>query len=126
MSINPEEFDLSAKRAHAENTEIGYRNCISRSYYGMYHTVLNVLCYMPNPENFSVHQALFRYLASPAPEEKHDKIVLRKISYILKQAKESRCLADYELTIDDITENSSNLALIQSTKIKEFCDNLCS
>lgn len=95
MSINGRDFITAAEKCLELNEESGIRSCISRSYYGMYHEVCNLLTNCPPTS----HEGVISYLAGDArrKQEPYTPISLTQLSAILKQQKTKRKLADYDL-----------------------------
>lgn len=78
-----------------EYDEIALRCCVSRSYYSMYHAALEILKnQVPNYSNVGSHASLIGYLESGPKDEPYDARELKKLSYILKQARSQRVIAD--------------------------------
>ena len=122
MSVTSYDFIESAKLSFQSKTEIGFRNCISRSYYGMYHSALELIENpIPNYATGGSHHCLINYLADKHNAEKHNKRELLKISYILRQNRDLRCDADYELESDTITFATAEDSITMSEKIVGIC-----
>ncbi|MDA5483107.1 hypothetical protein PGS49_21035 [Yersinia intermedia] len=107
MTINSNDFICFANDCMARKDEIGYRNAIARSYYGVYHHVRGMLKNGPK-EN---HQGLINYLDTESwkGNEEYEKNSLRGLSIMLQMMKDKRVVADYSLkttvTIVDAEES---------------------
>lgn len=107
MTINSNDFISFANDCMARKDEIGYRNAIARSYYGVYHHVRGMLKKGPK-EN---HQGLINYLDTESwkDNEEYEKNSLRGLSIMLQMMKDKRVVADYSLkttvTIVDAEES---------------------
>lgn len=122
MSVSPECFLTTAQDSMAIGTEIGYRNCISRAYYSMYHSVLAILENdIPHYTDGGVHASLIKYLEFSGSCEVHCSKQLRVISYILKSAKDIRCKADYDIESEHIAKPSAEDAITRANRIIEMC-----
>lgn len=108
------------------STEIEFRNIMSRSYYSMYHSALEIL--KEEPPTYAgqgSHASLSTYLESNDVKtlEKHDPRSLKALSYILKQYKAKRCIADYELH-ETITQANATESLEAAKKFNAKCADL--
>ena len=125
MSVESSDFHEVAKDSYRLETEIGYRNCISRAYYSMYHCALGlVTCEIPKYEKHSVHGCLLTYLEKGSSEEPYSPKKLRMLSYILRQHRENRNKADYELDADGVGKLMADGALVAATKVAALCEEL--
>lgn len=100
MPVSSEDFlRFSKEECIQSDSEIGFRNAISRAYYSMFHHARSVLKNGPvDPQ--SPHKKLIDYLLSPDSvrlegKESRD---LRKMASMLLQRRSIRNLADYDLT----------------------------
>jgi uncharacterized protein (UPF0332 family) len=126
MAVSGSDF-LSAAEVYKDlDTEIGYRMCVGRSYYAMYHLVKDLLTLEVPPCNKGgMHEALVVYL-NTHNDEPFCKKELRKLSYILTQSKTLRREADYELDSDDINKKTAEDQMQQAMKLISICDGLAS
>ncbi|MEX6095799.1 hypothetical protein ACMFGU_18270 [Morganella morganii] len=85
-------------------TEIGYRNAIGRSYYGLYHEVCAAMKNCPPTS----HQGVAEYLQHNAwkGNEPYSKSDLRVLGIVLQQQHSKRKWSDYDL-VRNITENDA-------------------
>ncbi|MCG9664710.1 hypothetical protein L1D26_16680 [Vibrio mediterranei] len=100
MPISPEELLRFAEEIHAkdEDCEVHRRSAISRYYYSMYHKVKSILKFEPRSYNKGDHENLIRYLKSDAcTDEDHNFRELVMLGESLRQERDRRNLADYEL-----------------------------
>ncbi|PMJ92843.1 hypothetical protein [Vibrio sp. 10N.261.55.A7] len=127
MPITPQELvDHADKILNDSSSEVAYRTAVSKSYYAMYHSVLDILENKPPQYNGQgVHASLISYLASHdvKTSETHDANTLKSLSYILAQYKSKRALADYQL-LDTVTEAHAIESLNAAKKLKSRCDSL--
>lgn len=125
MAVTGLDFLSFAQQAQSQCTEIAYRNIVSRAYYACYHSVLGVLeDPVPKYTNGGVHSNLIEYLSGGSLPEIYDKRELRKLSYILKQQKELRCEADYDISSSHITKLTAEDSLNQAEKVTAICNSL--
>jgi uncharacterized protein (UPF0332 family) len=125
MSVNEMDFYEVAKVNFKLETEIGYRMCLGRSYYAMYHCAKNMIsCELPKYSKGGNHYSLIEYLADPHNGETYDKKGMRIISYILRQGRELRNKADYDLSCDSITNLVAETQIIQTEKLIDMCEKL--
>lgn len=98
MPTTSQEFLSSAERCLAEDSEIGYRNAISRAYYAMYHEIKESLTCLPSFQR-DHHKNLIGYLRNKAENklEPYDHDSLKSMAYKLEQQRRSRNEADYDL-----------------------------
>jgi uncharacterized protein (UPF0332 family) len=125
MSVSGADFYNIAVEHKALDSEIGYRNCVSRAYYSMYHSVLAILKgKIPHFATGGVHHRLIEYLVDRNNDESHDSTKLRQLSYILKHARDLRHNADYEIDSSDITQLTAEDALNQANRVMSICEQL--
>lgn len=95
-------------------SETGYRNAISRSYYAAYHCVYPSMVHGPQDS----HQGLINYLArSDTPErEKYEKRDLLALHYALQNMKGMRVVADYSLANDGMSMINAKTNIATSEK----------
>lgn len=125
MAVSRECFLESANEAMKTGTEMGYRNCVSRSYYSMYHSVLAILKNgVPYHAEGGVHYRLIKYLENSGQSEPHDPLKLRKLAYFLKISKDLRCKADYEIGKNNIAKSSAEDSVSYARRVMAMCDEL--
>lgn len=92
--------------------EAGYRSCISRAYYAMYHETNSCLVAAPHFSS-NHHSNLIGYLTNTAETkaEPYDSKKLKVLGYNLKQQRDARNDADYHLTELTVTEELASLSL---------------
>lgn len=126
MPIKAEDFFLQAKNLIAsDQSEVNVRSCISRCYYGMYHKVLSILDHeqilYPNK---GYHGSLIHYLQNDAAnDESLPFMSLKGLSYMLRQERDRRHNADYEL-LDSPDINSAKDAIATAERCFQRCDDL--
>jgi uncharacterized protein (UPF0332 family) len=124
MAVSGNDFIIAAEACKDLESEIGYRMCVGRSYYAMYHLVKDLLvCNVPPCKKGGMHEALVVYLQTPNAEP-YCKKELRKLSYILTQGKTLRREADYYLDSDDINKQTAETQIQQAQKLVGICNNL--
>lgn len=127
MASKPEDFLETAKRIlESENcSEADQRSAISRSYYAMYHKVLSILDNEPwTYDGKGCHASLITYLEKDsANEESIDHRQLRRLSYQLKQSRDNRVIADYELG-KEVSPQLVNLSIVTAEKCIDLADQL--
>ncbi|MDH6024956.1 hypothetical protein [Vibrio splendidus] len=127
MATKPEDFLHTAKNLiNSENkTEADERSAISRSYYAMYHKVLSILDNEPwTYGGKGCHASLITYLEKDAAnEESIDHRQLKRLSYQLKQSRDNRVIADYELQ-KIISPQLVNLSIATAEKCILLADEL--
>lgn len=107
--------------------EIALRCCVSRSYYSMYHAALEILkSQVPNYSNAGSHACLITYLESGPKDEPYDSKELIKLSYILRQARSQRVIADYKIEDEFISHKESERALASADRFLTMCKSLTS
>lgn len=125
MSVSSSHFYESAKTSLAAADEMGFRNCVSRSYYAMYHEVLSVLTEsVPSYVGMGSHACLLTYLQDSHSPEPHDKQQLKRLSFILKMQRDKRHDADYELDSDGIDDSVAQDSLDAYEQIQNICAKL--
>jgi uncharacterized protein (UPF0332 family) len=124
MPVNANDFLDIASDALSLNTEIGFRNAISRSYYSMFHRAKSSLRNHPQDIR-SAHQKLIDYLLSPeaARMEGVDAVVLRQMASCLHQRRELRVLADYNLNCV-ITKDTAKEGINMATLFFKYCESI--
>ncbi|OOQ70149.1 hypothetical protein C1S86_11310 [Vibrio parahaemolyticus] len=129
MPARPEDFLQTAKQLiESDNsTEADQRSAISRSYYAMYHKVLSILDKEPwSYSGQGCHASLITYLQNDAAnEESIDHRQLKRLSYQLRQSRDNRVIADYELE-KEISQNLVSLSITTAEKCMDLADQLTS
>ncbi|CAH6804837.1 HEPN domain-containing protein [Vibrio chagasii] len=124
MPTKADEFLTTAESVFKLNgsCESHIRCTISRSYYSMYHKVLETLDNSPYAyTGKGCHASLIEYLQSDAKnEERIDFSQLRRLSYMLKQEKDRRVDADYRLEFE-----FSGIHAEQSIQTAKRCSQMC-
>ncbi|MBJ6928181.1 hypothetical protein GU271_11290 [Vibrio cholerae] len=108
------------------NHEIDYRNIISRSYYGMYHGVLEILTKQPIPiKGVGCHESLKEYLTSydAKRDEPFDRKDLQRLKTLLEIYKAKRTKADYELD-EEICKNEAIACFNALVKFLQQCSSM--
>lgn len=105
MAVSADNILEIAKRCLEMQCEAGYRSCISRAYYAMYHQTLASLQCVPN-YSANHHSNLIGYLTNPVEtkSEPYDSKKLKVLGYNLKQQRDARNEADYHLSEISISE----------------------
>lgn len=125
MPVNASDFFNSASSSFEEKSEIGFRNCVSRSYYAMYHEVLSILNEeIPKYQGMGVHSCLLAYLEDRQSGEPYDKNKLSQLSYILRAQRDKRHDADYELDKTGIDSAVAENSMAAYKKISGICGDL--
>ncbi|MEH6566958.1 MAG: hypothetical protein V7756_16675 [Halopseudomonas sp.] len=102
MSIAYADFLASAEAIHASSSgEVDYRNTASRAYYAAYHFAVDSAGSVGAAQPLAsfvggTHECLREFYANPASKD----VLCRRrqsVGYMLRQAHEIRCLADYRL-----------------------------
>ncbi|EJL6378364.1 hypothetical protein NMR51_003029 [Vibrio cholerae] len=126
MPVRAEDFFLQAKELISnDQSEVNIRSCISRCYYGMYHKVLSIL---DNKQrmypNQGYHGSLIKYLQTDsANDESLPFMSLKGLSYMLKQERDRRDNADYELSDSPDIETAKD-AIRTAERCFQLCDDL--
>ncbi|EMO5815999.1 HEPN domain-containing protein [Raoultella planticola] len=99
MCVNSIDFVSAARLCLNHGDEVGYRSCISRAYYGMFHEAMTSLTNVP-AYSANHHGNLIGYMttASECKNEPFDKHKLKVMGYNLKQMRDCRNEADYDIT----------------------------
>lgn len=112
MAVSSADFLSAATDCRAIGSEIGYRNCISRAYYGVYHAAIPVAqAHCPDLNSNSYmgdHQRLIeRFMKAGSKEAK-------RVGYVLQAMKVARHRADYDLGVS-VSESEADQALRNAT-----------
>lgn len=126
MSIRPEELLLFAEELLVTfDSEVAFRDCVSKSYYADFHTVLqNVSTKVQQYKNMGTHQRLIASL-----EDAHDvktkemKVKYRQLAYYLKSRKQSRAQVDYDL-FTEVTKKDAIEAIKASRRLQCICESI--
>ena len=99
MSITSSDFLNIAKYCLDNDDEAGFRSCISRAYYAMYHESLSSLKFAPKFSS-NHHGNLIGYMTTPSEHkaEPFDSHLIKVLGYNLKQQRDARNEADYRIT----------------------------
>lgn len=121
MSITSKDFLSVAENSLAMGNEAGYRGCISRAYYGLFHATLDMLCCCPN----TTHAGLIDYLlvGNDRKREPYKLMDLIKVGAVLRQQKMKRKIADYDLNMD-VPETEARLSLSVSAGLIEYINKM--
>ena len=103
MSVSALDFSKSGVLSGdaAESSEVVLRNAASRLYYGFFHAAGSYACVLD--ENYGsyggrTHERLIHFFKNrPAFVNGKQNLTHRQISIWLRQARQARCLADYEI-----------------------------
>ncbi|KLV69668.1 MULTISPECIES: HEPN domain-containing protein [Citrobacter freundii complex] len=124
MSIDSIEFiNVAQKNLEQNKSEIGCRTAVSRAYYGMYHSCIELTGPVPkhHPLNGVLkggsHSRLAQYMTECAelisPEKQME---VRKLGVKLKMYHKYRCDADYELN-KSVTQKSAEIVISESRNL---------
>ena len=122
MPVSPDAFDTLIKDAKCE-TEIDYRNIISRGYYAMYHSVLDMLTQSPIMlADGGVHESLKEYLGSHHAKnyEPYERREMLRLKTLLEIYKTKRQTADYQLG-QNISNKEAEAAINAADKLVTKC-----
>lgn len=114
MPITSSEFLSSAERCFAEDSEVGYRNTISRAYYALYHEIKENLTSLPAYTK-DHHSSLISYLKNKSENklEPYDPLSLKSMAYKLEQQRLARNEADYDLASCAIDKAMAQQSLLE-------------
>lgn len=112
MAIRSEDILDTASCLLLKDDEAGYRSCISRSYYGMYHKSIESLSCVPSYST-NHHSNLIGYMTSSSEckLEACDPKALRLMGYNLKQMRDARNEADYRISEVTVSKEMAETAL---------------
>lgn len=119
MSVEATDYIISAESHCLGDSEIDWRNAISRAYYGAFHWAqLNVdrcqaLPYSASPGG-SHEQVINRY-------KHHGEIAAKAISYILVRMKNQRKIADYQLHSDILHAEAETQVAAARQTVERIC-----
>lgn len=120
MPVTSKDFLSLVQQATPQATcEMDYRNVISRSYYGMYHGVLEMLTKRPVPiKGAGCHESLKDYLTSydAKKDEPYNPKDLQRLKTFLEIYKTKRRKADYDLD-EEIFQKE---AVASSSALEQF------
>jgi uncharacterized protein (UPF0332 family) len=107
--IDAVNFFESAKKLCEQNSEVDYRNAISRAYYAAYHAALALNDLIENhggiKSGVGVHEQLVTKFTN-CPTSINYCMKIKSIGYLLRDAKNIRRDADYFLAIDFTKEDA--------------------
>ncbi len=122
--MDPKDFITWCDEIELEKEpEVCLRNVASRYYYGLFHLISDSFEDMPKYTDTGVHNSVSEYLERGYTGTKYDRNELKKLSYMMRQAKGLRVKADYTLheafTLNDCatTKASVKKCLTQLEKI---------
>ncbi|RKT94341.1 UNVERIFIED_ORG: uncharacterized protein (UPF0332 family) [Pantoea allii] len=106
MTVKSADFLQAACECLAQQSEAGYRSCISRAYYAMFHHTQACLLHLPNYSS-NHHVNLIGYMTSKSESrnEPFDSHSLKVLGYNLKQLRDARNEADYDLENVTVSED---------------------
>lgn len=122
MSVEPGDFLKISKDLMANDDEISHRVAASRAYYCAYHkTHATITGPIPNYACGS-HEALTEYLISSDADnsEKLDKKTRTQLSFMLKNMKTQRHMADYQLAVC-FTKQQAETVIKMTEKLVNMC-----
>ncbi|MDF5198238.1 hypothetical protein P3670_24775, partial [Vibrio parahaemolyticus] len=117
--------EFAEKLLDTFDSEVAFRDCISKSYYADFHTVQqSVSIQTPAYKNMGSHQRLITSLEeSHGVESKDMKNKYRQLAYYLKSRKIVRARVDYQLGVDVTKEDAAN-AIKESRRLQDLCSNI--
>lgn len=120
MPTNSSEFLSSAERSFGEDSEIGFRNAISRGYYALYHEIKENLTSLPSFSR-DHHSNLIQYLKNKSENklEPYDPMRLKSMAYKLEQQRLARNESDYDLLSCSINKEMAEQSLEEVKSIFE-------
>lgn len=119
MSVNSDSFMLVAQHDLALGQEIGYRMAVGRSYYAVFHKLLESFNqYQFDHSSSGTHSDVYDYLlnGAGATYENKDPKQFKIIAYQFMQAKQKRVHADYNLALD-YKKETAEIELRQAEKL---------
>lgn len=99
MSVSANDFFTSAEVLlnNPDSTEIDFRNLISRSYYAAFHLSKQIAATLPVPIDKNVYKKLGSHEKVIIKFEKNPDLHLRKLGWLIKQRRNKRSNADYDI-----------------------------
>ncbi|WP_065357989.1 hypothetical protein [Kluyvera georgiana] len=99
MPITSNQILDTAKLCFHENIESGFRSAISRAYYSMLHESIGSLTALPHFTR-DHHKNTVGYMSTPSEckSEPYPPQTLKSLGFILRQWRDARNEADYDLT----------------------------
>ncbi|HBM3017112.1 hypothetical protein [Klebsiella michiganensis] len=99
MSVTSEQILDTARLCLSENVESGFRSAISRAYYSMLHESMSSLQAMPH-FSYDHHKNTVGYMVTPSEckGEPYPTQTLKSLGWVLKQWRDARNEADYDLS----------------------------
>ncbi|AUU90276.1 hypothetical protein ACP3S7_04520 [Phytobacter ursingii] len=112
MSIQSTDILITAEACLGLECESGYRSCTSRAYYAMYHETLASLQNVPAFSS-NHHGNLIGYMTTHSEHktEPFESMRLKVLGYNLKQQRDSRNDADYDLKDVNFTKEMAETSL---------------
>jgi uncharacterized protein (UPF0332 family) len=123
MTVTPRQL-LDHAKALKQQDELGYRVCINRGYYGVYHAARQFHEALPSPGRMpdqtlggmGVHATLYHQLTHPTiPSSDAAHTLSKKLGYKARELKEIREHGDYELDAP-IGETDADFLIAQAEK----------
>ncbi|MBF4179121.1 hypothetical protein [Lelliottia nimipressuralis] len=98
MPVSSAQILDTARLCLAENCESGFRSAISRAYYSMLHESMSSLHSLPNFSH-EHHKNTVGYMVNPSEckNEPYSTQTLKSLGWILRQWRDARNEADYDL-----------------------------
>lgn len=117
MTTKAAEILKVAEECFSLANEPGYRSCISRAYYGMFHETMSCLQSVPDYSS-NHHSNLIGYMTTPAENksEPFNSKTLKILGYNLRQMRDSRNEADYNLSDVTISQEVAQ-SVLESAKL---------
>lgn len=111
MAVTSNDVLEVASECLKQQCEGGYRSCISRSYYAMFHHTLSCLQHVPH-YSANHHANLIGYMTNKAENklEPFDYQKLKVLGYSLRQQRDARNESDYDLTDISVSEDMAKLS----------------
>jgi len=102
MSVSHRDFYNSAQVLldNPDSTEIDFRNSISRSYYAVFQLSREIASKLPLPIHPDDYQKLDIHDKVIIRFEKHPDKRIQVVSYLIKQLRAQRMIADYDTNLD--------------------------
>lgn len=112
MAVTSNDVLEVANECLKQHCEGGYRSCISRSYYAMFHHTLDCLEHVPRFSS-NHHANLIGYMTNKSENklEPFDSHKLKILGYSLRQQRDARNESDYDLADITVSENMAKSSL---------------
>lgn len=106
MAVKSTDLLQVAHECMSQQTEAGYRSCVSRSYYAMFHHSLACLEHVPHFVS-NHHANLIGYMTNKSENkfELFDAQRLKVLGYNLRQLRDARNESDYDLSNITVSED---------------------